>query len=315
MDRISRFFIQLLLGLALSCLATLSARAQDMVAVFQPDLRQPYTEVFKAIVDGVEAHANFSVRVHKIVEDYDVDALTKWLKKHNIKAIIALGTDGLAAAKEAANGIPVLAASSLLSPDPAKPFVGGISLATDPDLVFEELKRLMPGVKKVCAVYSNTFNGWLMQQAQIAAEKRGIQLRALAAEDLRQAVLHYKVILNEMQTGKDALWLPLDPITVENRTALPLILRVSWDRNLTVVSSNAPHAKRGTLFSTFPEHDEMGKSIALTVNQWLSSPDPRINMVALRDVGIALNVRTAAHLGVRLDKEELAAYDLLFPTN
>jgi len=302
-----------ILALTLFSLSISAAHGKELVAVFQPDLSSPYEEVFYSIVSGVKDEAEFKVSVRKIADNYDPKKLAAWLDKKDVKVIIALGSRGLRAAKVVANGRPIMAAASLLSPDPANKNIGGISLAADPDVMIAELKRLFPAVRKIYVVYSPKHNDWLIQHAIKVAENYDITLNAIPASDLRQAAIRYKSVLNELKSGQDALWLPLDPVTVENRTILPLILRVAWDRNLIMISSNAPHAKRGALFSTFPKNEEMGQSIAVTVNAWLESGSPDFQIKPLSELGLAINVRTAAHLGVKPDKEDLARYDLKFP--
>lgn len=315
MDCILKNLLQGVLFITLFLLSVSLAHGKEGVAVFQPDLRAPYDSVFQSVIGGIDEAADFKVSIKKIAEDYDTAKLSSWLKKNNIKAIIALGSRGLAAAKEAGGDLPIMAAASLLTPGAEGENVGGISLAADPEFVFAELKRLLPSVRKVCFVYSPKHNDWLVERAAQAADKYGIKLKPVPASDLRQAAIQYKSVLNELESGADALWLPLDPITVENRTILPLILRVTWDRNLTLISSNAPHAKRGALFSTFPKNMEMGQSIANVVNKWLASGQGDFEVKPLMDLGLAINVRTAAHLGIKLSKDELARYDLKFPQN
>ncbi len=302
--------------LVISLLLSVSmAHGKERVAIFQPDLRAPYEDVFRAIVDGIEETADYKVSVRQISSDYSPEKLKNWLAKKNIKAIIALGSRGLKAAKASSGGLPVFAAASLVTPDPEYPNIGGMSLAADPELIFAELKRLSPSVKKVFAVFNPDINNWLIELAKEAAELYGLQLFAMPANDLKQAAIQYKAILNELEPNKHALWLPLDPVTVENRTILPLILRVTWDRNLTVISSNAPHAKRGTLFSTFPKNTEMGRSIGLILNKSMVEPEKSIKILPLDDIGLAVNVRTASHLGLKLSQEDLQRYDLQFPRN
>ena len=302
-------------ALALFFFGTSVAQGKELVAVFQPNLRAPYDQVFRSIIDGIREEANFKLSVKKIGDSYNRDALSAWLNKKDVKVIIALGSRGLEAAKSVANGRPVMAAASLLAPDPEFADIGGISLAADPKVIFSELKRLFPSARKVCVVYSPKHNEWLMRDAVKIAQDYGIKLKIIPAEDLRQAAIQYKSVLNELEPGSDALWLPLDPVTVENRTILPLILRVAWDRNLTLISSNAPHAKRGVLFSTFPKNMAMGQSIADRVNRWLLSGDPDFMLKPLNDLGLAINVRTASHLGIKLDKQDLERYELKFPQN
>ncbi|MBL4851083.1 MAG: hypothetical protein JKY90_02205 [Gammaproteobacteria bacterium] len=312
----SGMFQQGIVTLALFFLGVSGAQGKDTVAIFQPDLRAPYDQVFRVIINGIKETADFKVSIRKISSNDNQQTLSDWLDKKNIKAIIALGHQGLEVAKIVAGGRPVLVAVSLLSADILEhDNIGGISLAADPEAIIIELKRLIPAVKKIFVVYSPIHNDWLMQYAAKVAESNGIELKSIAVSDLRQAAIQYKTVLNELETERSALWLPLDPITVENRTILPLILRVTWDRNLTLISSNPLHAKRGALLSVFPKNRQMGHNIANTVNKWLSTGNPDFEVKLLMDLGFAINIRTAAHLAINLDKEDLKRYDLKFPQN
>jgi putative ABC transport system substrate-binding protein len=153
----------------------------------------------------------------------------------------------------------------------------------------------------------------LMRLAKAAASARGIELVAHEATDIKTALQHYQTIFAAMAAGKDALWLPLDSTTVHESSVLPLVLQESWGRNLTVFSSNVAHVRRGALFSLYPNNLEVGRNLAGYALDYLAAKDqPPRSVMPLKAVQLAVNIRTAAHLGLDLAGKQ-SGFDLVFP--
>jgi putative ABC transport system substrate-binding protein len=92
-----------------------------------------------------------------------------------------------------------------------------------------------------------------------------------------------------------------------------VVLQEAWGRNLTVFSSNVAHVRRGALFSLYPNNVEVGRNLAEFALDYLSSSTPpQRNVMPLKAVQLAVNVRTAAHLGVDIAGKQ-ATFDLVFP--
>jgi putative tryptophan/tyrosine transport system substrate-binding protein len=187
-----------------------------------------------------------------------------------------------------------------------------ISLSPDPQLLLQRLRALQPGVRRVTLVYADRHSAWLLRPAQDAARQLGLELRPLAADDLKGALRHYQDFFAQAQ-AQDALWLPQDPVTVDEAAVLPLVLQQSWNRNLALFSSNLAHVRRGALFSLYPNNPELGRSLAAQAQALLAGSRPSRQPQALRDVHAALNTRTAAHLGVDLQPPLLRSFELLLP--
>jgi len=144
-----------------------------------------------------------------------------------------------------------------------------------------------------------------MRLAHLAATARGIELRAIEALDQRSAMQQYQNILANMDADKDALWLPLDTTTVNEATVLPLVLQEAWTRNLVVFSSNQAHVLRGALFSLYADDRAVGRHLADLVQQ----PDGTKSgiVLPLKDALLAINARTAAHLGIDVVRGQMGA--------
>jgi len=187
-----------------------------------------------------------------------------------------------------------------------------ISLAPDPGMLFERLKHFMPGARRVIVVYDPRQNAWLMRLARNAARKHGLELQAIEASDLKSAIRAYQEQLASADPKKDALWLPQDSTTVEETSVLPLVLEGAWNRNLAVFSSSVGHVKRGALFSLYPNNLALGRQLAASALNYPTGNTAASTMVPLKEASLAVNVRTASHLGLQLSPRQ-QDFDLIFP--
>jgi len=109
----------------------------------------------------------------------------------------------------------------------------------------------------------------------------------------------------------NALWLPQDSTTVERKRGLAMVLQESWTRRLAVFSSSFGHAKRGALFSMYPDNVELGRAWALPRSSARFGAGDASGMAPLRAVQIAVNLRTAKHVGA--DASRAQGFDMMFP--
>ena len=112
------------------------------------------------------------------------------------------------------------------------------------------------------------------------------------------------------------MWLLPDPVAVDDRLILPLLLRGAWDQSILVFSSNPAHVRRGALFALFPDNKEMGKSLARMSEIYIKGGEASMdnNIVPLHDLQAAINVRTAEHIGLFISDEQRQKFSLIFPT-
>lgn len=299
----------ILAGLFLVCLGVVEARAGNTLAVFYPKVSEPYLTVFQTIIDGIQATPGYSVIAYELTDDFDPVQLAKELRASSPGALIALGKTGYLAAKAVNPGIPVVFGALRMAPDG----LSGISLTADPGQMFRYLKLLVPNAKQVYVVYDPAANGWLIRLAETAAHAEGLQLVAYPVSDLRDAVLRYRSLLQEIDPVTSTIWLPFDNVTANDEVVLPMLLEASWARNVVLFSSKPAHAQRGVLFSMFPDNFAMGKRLATM----LASSQPALDkpgVVPLSDLQLAVNLRTAAHLGLRFTPLQQAAFNLTFPS-
>jgi putative ABC transport system substrate-binding protein len=282
------------------------------IAVIYPDIGEPYHTVFAQIIGGIEDRAKTPVANYAIGPKADIEELKSNLRRQEVRVVIALGRQGMKIAATLDSNIGVVVGGVITSPENEMRGQPVNSLSPDPDLLFSHLKGLMPGVRRVFAVYDPRQNGWMIKLAKEAARTQGLELVAYEAQDLRGAMLNYQNIFAAIDSRRDALWLLQDSTTAEDGSVLPLVLQESWDRNIAVFSSSIGHVRRGVLFSLYPDNVEMGRHLADTALEFLASGDyGEHGMILLREVLMAINLRTADHLGLKSNRKQ--GYGMVFP--
>jgi len=282
------------------------------IAVVYPDIGEPYRSVFTKIIEGIEGQTRSRVPSFAVGASPNLQEIATELRRQDIRVVIALGRNGLRFSSGLERDIGVVAGGVLSIPDAEARHISVLSLAPDPGLLFARLQAFMPAAKRVFVVYDPNQNAWLMRLAREAARARGLELVAYEASDLKTALRIYQDIFASADPGRDALWLPQDSATVDEGSVLPLVLQETWARNLAFFSSSVAHVRRGALFSLYPDNVEIGRHLANAALGYIASngQGPR-GVLPLKAVLLAVNVRTAGHLGVSLAGRQ--SFDLVFP--
>lgn len=283
------------------------------VGVIYPDVRQPYEQIFENIVTGVDQGLGESAKRYRMKSDSDASELQQWVREENIDTIVALGNGGLQAAEILRAEVNIVVGAIQETPKSAA--FPGILLTPHPESLFQQLKILAPGVTSVAVVYNPERSTWLIDEAVRAAKAHRLQLQALVAESLQEAAILYRELLSNVADTSQAIWLLQDPSTLDERAILPFILQEAWEKHLVVFSSNPTHVRRGALFSLFPDNFGMGRSLALIAKKVRQkNQENALTIAPLQDLFIAVNRRTADHLGLRFSTRQLRDFKLVFPT-
>ncbi len=281
------------------------------IAVIYPDIGEPYRSVFTQIIDGIEDKVKGRVSNFPVGKNVDVGQLKEALRRQDAKVVIALGRQGLRVARSLESDLGLVVGGVLSASEDEVQSAQVNSLSPDPALLFSRLKSMMPKARRVFAVYDPRQNEWLIRLAKDAAHLQGLELVTYQAQDLRSAMHAYQEILAKVDVEKDALWLPQDSTTVEDSTVMPMLLQESWSRNLTMFSSSFSHVRRGVLFSLYPDNVDLGRSLAGSALSLIASGGNGSGLMPLREVLMAINLRTARHLGVNTSR--LQSFDMAFP--
>jgi len=290
-----------------------AAAGQSGIAVVYPDIGEPYRSIFSSIIEGIEDKAKGTVPAFAIGANPNTQNLAAELRRQNIQVVIALGRNGLRATAGLDRDISVLVGGVISMPESEMQGTAVHSMAPDPALLLERLRGLLPSIRRVFVVYDPRQNTWLIRLARDAAKTLGLELVAQEAQDLKTAMRIYQEDLANADPKRDAIWLPQDSVTVEESATLPFVLQEAWSRSLVVFSSSVGHVKRGALFSLYPDNVELGRNLARHALSHMSSGGQMRAVVPLKEVLMAVNLRTAAHVGVNLAGRPQSAFDMVYP--
>lgn len=300
---------------ALAGAEAMAAEPGRGVAVVYPDLGEPFKQIFAAIIDGIEERMRSGVTSLAVSNAATPAEVAEDLRRRDIKVLIGLGRGGMRIAAALAGELAVLVGCVVSVQESESRTFPVYTLAPDPALLLARLKRLMPAARRVHLVYDPRLNGWLVRLARDAARTEGLELLAQEATDQASALRLYSQLLASADPVRDALWLPQDPTTVDDNVVLSLVLRDGWNRAIAVFSSHLAHVKRGALFSLYPDNVEFGRSLAGSALKLLGNPrSVAAGVLPLRDARAALNIRTAAHLGLDVAGVQ-PGFDLVYPSS
>ncbi len=288
--------------------------ATPSVAVIYPELRAPYNKIFTDIADGVEKTVNGKTRRYSLPKDYSPDKLNKWIAENSIEVCVALGVRGESASINISNRIPVLL-SGVLTPKSMNHSRSTLSLAASPKMLFDKVTELSPNVKKIVVVYNPSKFEWLINNARQAAELTNLELVKYSTTSLVESARIYRKIFSRSDLDEIAIWLPPDPTSVDKKTLLSFILQESWSHNTPVFSSNPAHVNKGVLFAMYPDNTLLGERLGRYALNELNGGTGRLQgVVPVKDLRIAINRRTAEHIGISISSADLRTYDAVFPS-
>ena len=301
----------MLLWLVLALPGTVMAQSAPVVILF-PEVREPYRSVFLKITEGIVDGLKVPSTQYVVGEAEDIVALGQRLRSEQAKVVVALGRVGLLAVQSFPPELQVVLGAALIPRESGS--ASGISLTPSPEVMFGWLRELSTDVKRVTVVYNQRRDEWIIAKAREAAKQHGLVLNALPAENIREAAEQYRNFFGQLKDGSEALWLPQDAGILDENALLPTVLKEAWEKNLVVFSSNPEHVKKGVLFSLYPDNLGLGRSLAALVQERLQAPGESPRILPLGDLLIAVNSRTAEHLGLKLSSQDKRRFNLIFPS-
>ena len=296
--------------------SVVAAAATPSVAVIYPDVREPYRGVFLEIIRGIETKLGQSVKHYVLDGDDDTSAeLLERVHNDHIDVVISLGRAGLSATKQLAEVFPVVIGAVLISPGQESKGQTGITLTPDPEVFFERLRSIVPGAKEVTVIFDPRQKAWEIERARKAAKTQGLALNAFPSEDLHLSAELYRKVLTQIKDSSVAIWLPQDNTVMDEQALLPVVLQEAWEKNFVVFSGNIDHVRKGALFSLYPDNFGMGRSLAsLALDRLKNGVVNESAINPLRDLLLAVNLRTAEHLGLHFASSDRKQFDLVFPS-
>ncbi len=297
---------RLLLLVALICVQHYASGAEDM-AVFYPIVREPFSLVYSDLLSGLSKEYPGEITAYSI----EGEASDLAANPINVaeKIVVALGNKSLEAVANQDVGKTVFAALTQL--DPRRKLAGAIILKPGAETYLSLLMDIQPAVGAVHVVYDPERHGDLIAEATKYLTRHGKKLNPVAVSNIRESAQGLRRIVREARSG-DAVWLIPDSGLLD-ASMLDVVLDAAWDKRLAVFSANPSFVKRGALFAIYPDNVAIGERLARMVLDVTQGKLPKGRVEYIKDVKVALNERTASHIGVRLTPEIKKSIDVLLP--
>ncbi len=276
----------------------------EQLTVVYPNVKAPYDKIFEQIIQGISKEFNGDVIHLQLPNEFNAEAIAKTITTDKV---IALGNRGMRIAKQIYQEKQVVVGALPLTPSA----ISGVSLMAAPSVLFDSLKTLAPQVTTVTVLYTSA-STWIVDIARQEALARKITFNAQKVDDIRTAVEAYSKVFEQGNLEHTAIWLPIDPITANDKVIVPVILEKAWENKMAVFSSKPNHAKRGALFSAIPDNELLGTQLVRLMKKIASGSNASL-VKPLEKVNLAVNLRTAAHLGYKYSANERAGFALTFP--
>lgn len=283
-------------------------QAIQNITVIMPQVRPPFDRVFAEIYSAIQREAGSRVSRITIDEDTTSEQLHEILGAQPPNSVIGLGNRAKTLLKSLESQYRIVYGAVYLNPDEEPKAMEGISLTPSPDATFKWLHSIVPEIKSVHVVYQQNYSGWLIALADKAAPNHALRLIKHPVANVREAAAEFRNILDSSNPASEAIWLMQRDPSLDEKAVVPDILAQAWNKNLVVFSSNPAHVARGALFALYPDNGKMGRSLAqLALDKSKQGIEP------LEDLLIAVNTRTASHIGKGFARSEEKQFDLIFP--
>ena len=220
--------------------------------------------------------------------------------------VIVLGQSGRKVGRSLKSGVPWVSGAALISPNG----YAGITPLTNPAVMFDNLRKLAPQVKRIHVLYGKR-NRWLIELAEKAAKDAGYAFFSYAVTSTTEALSQYDGLIKKTLTKEDAVWLPVDKYSAERKSVVPMIIENAWKKRFVVFSSRAEFVRRGVLFSFIADNEVTGVELVKMVQSiYAKSMRPQVKTTSVVD--IAVNLRTASHLGLEYTQKQKGQFLLTF---
>ncbi len=285
-------------------------KAQTLSVIY-PKVKAPHNLVFDQIIEGISKQFDGSVNLVSVDSDDDFGAIAATIDRDKPDMVITLSSRGMAVGQLLKVKTPWVAGATQLVPD-KNYTLSGISPGGAPSALLKHLKELAPEISRLNVVYSDS-SRWLVRLAETVSVSFGINVVAHEVSSRKEAIIKYTELFKTADHHKDAFWLPYDSITASSKYILPLVLDASWDKRFVVVSSIPPHAKRGALLSLYPDNTSTGSELVKMV-ETMFTESTAVGLRPTKKVLLAVNLRTASHLGLEYSAKERDQFDFTFPS-
>lgn len=260
-------------------------------------------EAFGEALDGLKAVLGpAGIEILDLQKSGAETELAGVLGRHEIRMVIAIGSEALVAVRAHNAGVPVIASMVMHPADPGG-LRGRVDLALPVGTWLAEVKLLLPQRRRVGIIRSRAHASQPAAEVEAAARQQGYTAVVVDCDgpaDLLQA-------LAALKGRVDLVLCPPDADLYNSVTIKPLIL-ASLEHRLPIVGFSAAFVRAGAVAGVYPDYREIGRQTGELAWRILRGEDGN-HEEGPRKVNAAINQRVAHLLGV--DFQANAAVEVL----
>lgn len=289
-----------LLAVAIGWLPLPAMAGAPRLAIVKSSSVPPFQTATRALIDTLR---QAPVQPEILTFDLDgkaanADDIFSAVEAAEPAAIVSVGTLATDLALERRSQVPLIFTmvlypeqSGFLSPRQRK--IGGVSLDIAAETQFGMLRKLLPKARRVGVLHAPSETGRVVEAARAGAAQAGFELHSIAIGEAGEAVAALQRLLPDV----DAVWSVADSHVFTAQTTPALILQ-TLRAGVPMVGISAGHARAGAVMALYADYDDIGAQTAERVTEVLRGG--RATVVAPRKSLLALNRRSAAHIGLQL---------------
>lgn len=315
------------LVIALACFVSevRAATAQKTIRIGSLNTADQFLDAFegfKSRMAQLGYREGFDIRYEYHNSKGDVErlkAIAQQLVQANVSMIVTTSTTGTVAAAKATQGtgIPVVFLSAANPQLLIKDFSGsgnnlaGISSASLELTAkrFELLKELAPGTKKLAMPVDPQGVNYKMivEENRQAAAKLGVVIDEIHVRSLEEIAPAMGVITRK---SYNAIFSPADTLV---SAGIDWVVKQAIKEKLPTTTALLVNVNRGCLATYASDYIALGKQGAVLADKILKGAKPAALPVELPDkIKLALNLKTAKAIGIRVPQEMLLRADEIF---
>lgn len=298
------------------CLVT-AAGAQALVAVLRTSSSGPFGEAVTALEGALRKDPRQPEVLTFDVEGEPaaVASAMERVRQSSPRVVVSVGSLATSIALEATPPLEAPIVFSMVLYPEASGFLSrgraitGASLDVPVELQLKTLQRLLPEAHQVGVLYSPGESRSVVTAAQAVAKKLGLQLVSEPVDDPSRA----PVVLESLMQKVEALWTVADAGVFTPQTTPALLLAALRNRK-PMFGLSPGQVRSGALAAFVVDYQDVGEQTADIVGKILDGRRAsEVPVTSPRRVTLALNLRTAELLGVKVPPDVLGEARILVP--
>ena len=229
------------------------------------------------------------------------------------RLVIAIGTRAARTASERLANVPILYCLALrpIQNKLVGENIGGIVLDVELSQQFENIRTLLPGLRRIGVVYDEMTSGSLVRQVRPYLGPN-VQLVARSARTPQEAEREIQDLLSNVLGPGDAFWLLWDSVTA-NPANFGLLVNLSLKNKVPIIAPARPFVEAGALVSAGANYEQTGRQVAQMAQRVLAGQARPSDFAAVAptELTVTINGEVARQLGVTIPADLRA--DILAP--